>query len=108
MEEESLYPFVNLKGDHLRDCGEVGYREVVRLVFTVSALVDEHCSPLEEPAVLLVPIVGDSPLHNSLQELIYTTFLMGGHFFNGKEKPESIHTPSKVLSSEESSKCVLL
>ena len=34
---------------------------VVGGVFPVTALVDQHCPPFEEPIVLLVPILGDFP-----------------------------------------------
>ena len=54
--------------DHLRDRLEAGDGSVVCWVFSFTTVDVQHCSLPEEPAVLLVPPVTDSPLDHPLHQ----------------------------------------
>ena len=54
---------------HLRNGWETGDWPVVRGIFPVTTLEDQDRFPFEEPVVLLVPPVLDSPLHHLLHKL---------------------------------------
>ena len=53
----------------LRDGGEAGDGAVVGGILSVSALEDENSPSFEEPVVLLIPLVPDTPLDNLFDPL---------------------------------------